>query len=92
MNINKLTILPQSKKYPNIVFNNPNKDMVSYQLKKAVEMQENKLPKRLVKKIVKERNIPSFVNMDCYVICSSKTKSYSEDAQVLGGYNLNFFS
>ena len=89
MDVNKITILPMSRYLPKVVLNEPSLELVSQRLVQAATANSENLPARILKKVAKAHNIPDYVNLNSFVI---KRKSSGEDARVLGGCNLDFYS
>ncbi len=87
MNISKLTILPHSTALHKVTLNKPSNEILNNELLKAANSHVS-LPQKLVKKVMKERSIPSYVNPQCY-----KDKNFAgvEDARVLGAKTIEFF-
>ena len=75
MDISKITILPDSVRINKIVFKQPNKDITHSIIINSISTNKDKLPRKLVKKIMKQQNIPEYINQDCFY-SSKKNLNY----------------
>ncbi len=89
MNISKITVLPQSIGIKKVVLEQPNQDIINSVLESCVSSRPQNLPSKIVKKIMKQDNMPQYVNKDCFVATTNK---YAEDARVIGGRTFDFLS
>ncbi len=89
MNISKLTILPHSPATKKIVLQKPCKNILHSELTRVANLNTASIPKRLVKKVMKEHNVPSYINNECYI--APNALKAREDSRVLGGKIVEFF-
>ena len=84
-----MTILPHSPVTKKIVLQKPCKNILHSELTRVANLNTNSIPKRLVKKVMKEHNVPSYINNECYI--APNALKAREDSRVLGGKIVEFF-
>lgn len=89
MNISKLTILPHTPVTQKVILQNPCENILHSEFTRVTNLNTASIPKRLVKKVMKEHNVPSYINNECYI--APNALKAREDSRVLGGKIVEFF-
>ena len=89
MNISKVTVLPHNIGIKKLVIKQPNQDILDSVFRTSVSLDKEKIPNKIIKKLMKKNNIPEYINQNCY---TAKTNKCSEDARVIGGENISIFA